>query len=210
MEINIFYTFVVVTAFAILSPGASVLLVMSKVASQGMRGQFVVFGFSISVVIYFILSAVGLVAVLTASQTAFNVIKWIGIGYLVYLGLSTIFTKSGGLQVSVETQKTQSAFSLVSQGFLVEFTNPKAWVYFTAIIPPFIDLDQSITIQVMVMIIVSVVLQQFIYFGYGLFAIRVARSGLDSKFVIWLNRVIGLALIFVAIKLITFGSEEMS
>ena len=201
MDFHLFLTFCTVTALIILSPGACAILVASKVTAFGLRGALVIGGFNLSAVAYFTLSALGLTAIIVSSQQMFLWIKWIGVAYLLYLAFMAIFTKSGGLVVKRETGKQQSPASLISQGFLIEFSNPKAWLYFAAVLPPFIDPSRPLITQVIIMIAATIVMQWIIYMGYALLADGIVKRGIRENTIIWLNRFIGGALLLAAIKI---------
>ncbi|WP_394180179.1 LysE family translocator [Yoonia maritima] len=64
--------------------------------------------------------------------------KWIGFAYLIYLTGMALFSSSGGMQVRVGEERN-SRRALFTHGFIVEFANPKALLYFAAILPQFLD-----------------------------------------------------------------------
>ena len=202
LETHTLIIYLISTFFVILSPGASAILVLSKGAAQGTRkGMAVIAGFNTAVTLYFILSALGITALIAASAQAFMIIKWLGVAYLVYLGLSAIFSKSGAIKVTPSRQKSQSLFSRIAQGFMVEFSNPKAILYFTAILPQFLDLSRPLIPQLTIMIIRSIIMQWLIYGGYALLGNRIAQSGIKPFFLNLLNKTLGGALLFVAFEM---------
>lgn len=202
METHILTIYIISTFFVILSLGASAILVLSKGAAQGTRkGMAVIGGFNLAVSLYFILSALGITALIVASATAFLVIKWLGIAYLVFLGLSAMFSKSGALKVKAETSKQQSLPSRVAQGFMVEFSNPKAVLYFTAILPQFLDLSKPLLPQLLIMISTCILMQWFIYGGYAMLGDKIAHSGIKPLFLNIMNKTLGAALLFVAYEM---------
>lgn len=202
MDFQVFLMYVGSTFFIILSPGASAILVLSKGAAQGARkGSMVIAGFNMATSLYFMLSAIGVTALIAASAQAFNVIKWLGVAYLIYLALSAIFSKSGALNVQPDEMKSQSLLSRISQGFVVEFSNPKAVLYFTAILPQFLDLKRPMIAQIAIMLIVAIGLQWVVYFGYALLGHHISKAGIKPFILSIMNKTLGGALLFVAYEM---------
>ncbi|MBL1242523.1 MAG: LysE family translocator [OCS116 cluster bacterium] len=85
------------------SPGPTAILVASQGVGNGLkRSLFGVFGITCATMIYFAMSSTGIASLIVASHTLFQIIKWAGVAYLIYLGCSAIFSKSGGLIVHSE------------------------------------------------------------------------------------------------------------
>jgi homoserine/homoserine lactone efflux protein len=143
------------------TPGPAVLLVVSQSIARGASA-----GFSASLGIltantaYFALSGTSLGAVLVASWQAFTVIKWLGAGYLVWVGGQMLFKNNASsirpdiAETSAHT--TQRGFSLA---VLTQGTNPKALVFFTAILPQFINPNTPVLPQILMMGASSVVIE---------------------------------------------------
>jgi threonine/homoserine/homoserine lactone efflux protein len=99
MELGIYLVFMLTTAVVILTPGPAAIAIAAQGAGNGhRRATFGVFGVAAANAVYFLLSATGIASLLIASSFIFGVIKWVGVAYLVYLGLSAIFSKTGGIQ----------------------------------------------------------------------------------------------------------------
>ena len=138
MDIQIFTIFAITTFVVVFSPGPAAITAASQGASNGVGRAFLgVAGIAIANAVYFALAATGIASLIIASHTLFAVIKWVGVAYLIYLGVSAIRSKTGGLQVERSAQSRRSI--LFATGFTVEFANPKALLYFAAILPQFID-----------------------------------------------------------------------
>ncbi|MCF6277155.1 MAG: LysE family translocator [Anaerolineales bacterium] len=148
MELQTFLLFAVTTAVVNLSPGPTSILMASQGAGSGFKKAL--FGVCCATAIYFGLSATGIASLIVASNTLFQIIKWAGIGYLFYLGLTAIFSQSGGLVLKPGSPQRKPS-SLFTQGFLVEFSNPKALLYFAAILPQFLDVTRPIALQFLIM-----------------------------------------------------------
>ncbi len=141
MSLEVLLVFACTEFLLSLTPGPAVLLVIS----QGMR-----YGFTSSVrgaigiltgnAIYFALSALGLGALLMASAAVFLVVKWMGAAYLIYVGVKMLLAK-GRLDEADDTSKATSrrGMKLFSQGLMTQLSNPKALVFFTALLPQFVS-----------------------------------------------------------------------
>lgn len=202
MDLQTFLIFALTTAIVIFSPGPTAILVASQGAANGLkRTLFGMLGVSTATMIYFAMSATGIASLIVASHTLFQIIKWVGVAYLIYLGGSAIFSPSGGLVINngVPLRKGRSLFA---QGFLIEFSNPKALLYFSAILPQFLDVNRPILVQFFIMWGTAFALQCVIYAAYAYLGERLTRGGVRSWVVTAINRTAGTALIFAGVKMI--------
>ena len=201
MELQTFLIFAMTTAVVVFSPGPTAVLIAAQGAGNGWRRSlFGMWGITCATMIYFVLSATGIASLIVASHTLFQIIKWAGVVYLIYLGCSAIFSKSGGLIIPGD-QPRHSPSSLFARGFLIEFSNPKALLYFAAILPQFLDLSRPVGPQFLIMWLTAFVLQCIIYGGYAGLGARLVRGGVRDWVVNTVNRVAGGALIFAGIKM---------
>ena len=208
MAFQTFLIFALTTAIVIFSPGPTAILIASQGAGNGLkRTLFGVFGITCATMIYFALSATGIASLIVASHTLFQVIKWAGVAYLVYLGCSAIFSKSGGLVVKSGTP-VRKRTSLFTHGFLIEFSNPKALLYFSAILPQFIDLSRPIAPQFLIMWATAFLLQCIIYSAYAYLGERLIQGGVKSWIVNTINKTAGAALIFAGIKMASITADK--
>jgi threonine/homoserine/homoserine lactone efflux protein len=130
--------FVAASLVVLLIPGPGVLYVVARSVSQGYRaGLASVFGLSAGALVQVAAATVGLSAILLASATAFGIVKALGAGYLIYLGLRTLFARgpAGGLQAPRPLPLSR----LFTDGVVVSLFNPKIAVFFLAFLPQFVD-----------------------------------------------------------------------
>ena len=201
MDFQAFLIFALTTAVVIFSPGPTAILMASQGAGNGLkRTLFGVFGITCATVIYFAMSATGIASLIVASHTLFQIIKWAGVVYLIYLGCSAIFSKSGGLAVHSKAPLRKRR-TLFTHGFLIEFSNPKALLYFSAILPQFLDVGRPIAPQFLIMWVTAFLLQCVIYSGYAYLGERLIQGGVKSWIVNAINKTAGAALIFAGIKM---------
>lgn len=121
----------------LLIPGPSVLYVVTRSASQGRRAGFAsVLGIESATCVHILAAAFGLSAILLTSALAFNVVKYLGAAYLIFLGLHTLLSKK---HQDVQVELPRSLSQLFGRGFLVNLLNPKTALFFYAFLPQFVD-----------------------------------------------------------------------
>lgn len=144
---------------------------------------------------YFALSATSLGAIIVASYNLFFLIKWVGAAYLVYLGLQCFLSKSSMLALPEERSRGGSNWRIWTDAFLLQGANPKALLFFTAILPQFIDTNYSIVLQVLILGVSSIVVEFFILLTYGQLAGRTLSAARNPRFEKISNRIAGSLLI---------------
>ncbi|GFM80546.1 threonine transporter RhtB [Pseudomonas cichorii] len=159
-----------------LSPGAGAIASMSCGLRYGFwRGYWNALGLQIALVAQIAIVAAGLGAVLAASELAFNLIKWFGVAYLVYLGIKQWRALPGDLSDESTVRPVGQPLSLVFRGFLVNISNPKALVFMLAILPQFINPAEPLLAQYMIIAVTMVVVDSVVMAGYTGLASRVLR-----------------------------------
>lgn len=135
--------FAVASILFIQVPGPSLLFTIGRALTVGRRDALLsVVGNALGLVAQVLLVAVGLGAVVAASATAFTVLKLLGAGYVVYLGVQAIRHRAdarAALETEVEGAAPVSGWVSVRTGLVVGATNPKTIVFFVAFLPQFID-----------------------------------------------------------------------
>ncbi|MER6505289.1 LysE family translocator [Nonomuraea sp. NPDC001636] len=128
-----------VTLGLLLVPGPAVLYIVTRSVSQGRSAGFVsVLGVHAGSLVHVGAAAVGISALIAASATAFTIVKYVSVAYLLWLGLRKLM-KRGGESEEVVELKVQSRRRLFWEGFVVNVLNPKTAVFFLAFLPPFTD-----------------------------------------------------------------------
>jgi threonine/homoserine/homoserine lactone efflux protein len=132
------------------------------------------------------------------NPTFLNIIKWIGVIFLLYLAYDVY--KSSPKEINSEIITSKSFFSFFKDGFLVAGTSPKAWLFFPLIFPQFIDFNSNYVVQFFILIITYVVLDFLSLIGYALLA---------QKLITWIkanpktiNTISASVLIFIALIII--------
>ena len=129
--------YVVAVLLLMSTPGPSQLLMMSNSIANGFRRSLATAAGDLTAnVLQMLAAGVGLGAVVVASETAFSVIKWLGVAYLVWMGLEKWRTAGRG---KLSTGASAPLRALYVQGFVTSAANPKAVVFFAALFPQFIS-----------------------------------------------------------------------
>jgi homoserine/homoserine lactone efflux protein len=203
LTVEAWLLFCLTEAVLCFTPGPAVLLVVSLGLSRGGRaGLTASVGILAANAFYFALSATALGATLQASWRLFMVIKWLGAAYLVWLGLRMVFSRSqyrGSLAPpNLRTEPARRSFWL---GFLTQGANPKALLFFTAILPQFLEPTAAIALQVLVLGASSVLIE-FAALTTYVAASRAARVwARDSRVAMTLRRAGGMLLVGAGVQL---------
>jgi Putative threonine efflux protein len=202
MTWQIWLFFVLTEAVLSMTPGPAVLYVLSQAIRRGPAKSIWASGGILSAnAIYFVLSATSLGAVIVASYKLFFVIKWVGAAYLLYLGLLSFFGKSSVMSLPESNGDERNGPRILRDGFVLQAANPKALLFFTAILPQFIDAHHSIAFQIIVLGISSIVVEFAILFAYGQLAGRALSTARSPRFEKLTNRIAGSMLIGAGVGL---------
>ena len=185
------------------SPGPAVLLTVS----HGMRGGWgdsikVALGVQAGNGVYFALSAVGLGALLQASETLFHAVKWLGAAYLVFLGVRTWINARRNARSGPDAPAVVGPRPFV-QGVLCQLSNPKAVLFFGALMPQFIDPAGPLLLQYVLFWLVCFATEMPVLAGYGWLAAQGRRASRSERLALWRERVCGGLLVGVGASLAT-------
>ncbi|ANK73919.1 MULTISPECIES: LysE family translocator [Ensifer] len=191
--------FALVAFIGIATPGPTVLLALTNGSRYGVRRAIA--GMVGAVLSDFVLIgavALGLGALLAASEFWFTVVKWLGAGYLAFLGIMLLRSK-GTIQVANEAGSAApvSSAAIFLKSFLVAVTNPKGYLFFTAFLPQFIDPTAPQASQYAMLALVFAVVDFTVMFGYALLGAK-AAAFLKRSGAVWLDRLCGGALLALA------------
>ena len=160
LELWIYYTLAILVLTA--SPGPSVLLCLTTSVTDGFKSAIYTAQGSLTAITGIItLSFTGLGLVVSTSELAFNIIKWTGAAYLIYLGIRALTSSQQSYDISDREASSvpRAPSSLFLSGFIVGASNPKAIVFFTALFPQFITPSASLVTQYLVFVITFAVLE---------------------------------------------------
>jgi threonine/homoserine/homoserine lactone efflux protein len=172
IDLGLYLGFVLATAILILIPGPNAALIVANSVARGTRfGLLTVAGTSSAVVVQLGLTALGLTAVLEALAVWFEWIRWVGVAYLLFLGLRQWFAPPVDLTRAVP--QPRSARRIVLRGFFVGLTNPKTLLFYGAFFPQFLDPGRPIGPQVSLLCAAFLVIAVVLDSGWALTAGRV-------------------------------------
>lgn len=173
-------SFVVAALVVLVIPGPGVLYIAARSLSQGQRAGLVsVLGLSAGALVHVAAATVGLSAILLTSATAFSVVKMLGAGYLIYLGIRALMARPAAS--SVEASAPRSLRRLFTDGVVVSVLNPKIAVFFLAFLPQFVDPSRGpVAQQVLFLGLLYVALALLTDSVYAVLAGRL-RSWLSSR-----------------------------
>lgn len=199
MELNVWLTLLLATIAISVSPGAGAVVSMNYGIKYGLKKSYAaIFGLQAGLLIQTFVVVIGLGAIIAKSVLVFTIIKWIGVLYLVYMGLSKIFEK---VELSEEGEqiKAYSAKKAFISATLINVTNPKATVFLVAFIPQFLNPNESLWLQFGIICLTLVVIDIIVMTGYSTMASKLKFLIKDVKAMKIQNRITGSFLIIAAI-----------
>lgn len=203
MNIELYLFFLVTTVMLILVPGPAAITVATQGASSDSKIAFCsILGVASADILFFLLSATGIASLIVASNLLFSVIKWIGVVYLIYLGISAIFCKAGAINIRPDhkSKKNEPAKSYY-QGLIVQLANPKALMYFSALLPQFVDPNEPVVFQIFLMGITCFIADILVYTMFCRMGAQLARRNVKAWVINLINKAAGITLITTGIKM---------
>jgi threonine/homoserine/homoserine lactone efflux protein len=203
---------VATAAFALaVIPGPDTMLIVGRSLSNGRRiGLATSTGVALGMLFHTTLATVGLSALLMTSSLAFNGIKWLGVLYLLFLGVQNLLSKTGSLHSEAEQLKTLSFQKAFGQAALTNVFNPKAALFFLAFLPQFVrPANSHVTLQFLFLgcIVTAVCLfwDSLIAVTAGSFGVWLGRN---ATFVRWQKRVMGTIFLGLGLRLALQNREH--
>jgi len=194
-----FILFLQIIIFLFITPGTPRIVIVSYSMNYGVQKCIwtalgdITANFIQAILVIFVLGTF-----FSDNPTFLNIIKWIGVIYLLYLAYDVY--KSSPKEINSEIITSKTFFSFFKDGFLVAGTSPKAWLFFPLIFPQFIDFNSNYVVQFFILITTYVVLDFLSLIGYALLA---------QKLITWIkanpktiNTISASVLIFIALIII--------
>jgi threonine/homoserine/homoserine lactone efflux protein len=182
------FAFLLTSLIVVVSPGTGVLYTLATALNGGARAAVAAsLGCTLGILPAMLAAMVGLAAVLHTSALAFAVLKWLGVGYLLYMAWQQL-GDDGAL--SVEARKATALARVIARGFLIDILNPKLSIFFLAFLPQFIAAEEAHPLTRMLELSAAFMLMTFAVFVlYGLFAAKVRDHVVSRpKVMAWLRR----------------------
>jgi threonine/homoserine/homoserine lactone efflux protein len=205
MSVQTWLLYIAAVFVLTVTPGPSVLMCVTNGVNYGTRRTLLsALGSITSVVGIMVCSALGLGAILATSEQVFNLIKWAGAAYLLYLGVSTLRSTATDFDLPAQGSVEANRLNLYIKGLLVGASNPKALLFFTAFFPQFINPDAPQLPQFLVLGTTFVCFELFWLMFYASFASRIAPWLRTKGRARMFNRVAGITFIGAGALLASF------
>lgn len=189
------------TAFVVcIAPGTGVIYTLALGLGQGRRAAIAAAaGCTVGIVPHLAAATLGLAALLHTSALLFQIVKFAGVAYLLYLAWQ-VLKSDGALAVRADVV-AQPAFKIAQRGALINILNPKLSIFFLALLPPFLSGNPAtVTAEMILLGAIFMVMTFVIFVFYGVFAAFARDRLLQSEAIMrWLNR--SFAGIFAALGL---------
>lgn len=192
MELSTWLAFFAASWAISVSPGAGAVAAMSSGLNHGFRrGYFTTFGLILGIWTQVIVVGVGLGALVAASSTAFLVVKWAGVAYLIWLGISQWRAPVVPLVAQAQGGLAVTRRSMVMRGWMINAVNPKGTVFLLAVVPQFTVLTQPLLPQYVIIGATLGFTDLVVMAGYTMLAARVLGALKSAKHIRATNRVFG-------------------
>ena len=171
-EQNTLILFMLAAVLLLVTPGPAVIYIVARSLSQGTAsGLVATLGVHVGTLVHIVAAAYGTSSLLMTSTTAFNIVKYLGAAYLIYLGIRSFLVKTEAASASTEAPERKALLAIFRESILVNVLNPKTALFFFAFLPQFVDPAGG-----------SSVASQIIALGLIFIAIGILSDGLYAVF----------------------------
>lgn len=194
--------FLITSFIVVVSPGTGVLYTLATGLSRGSRPSIVAaFGCTLGILPHLAAAIFGLAALLHTSALAFQIFKYLGVAYLLYMAWNTL-REQGTLSVD-EKAGARSAWQITIEAILINILNPKLSIFFLAFLPQFVSVDDASPLARMIELSAVFMLMTFVVFvAYGLFAAAIRDHVISRPRVLtWMRRTFAAAFVALSGKL---------
>ena len=204
VSLNAWLNFAVVALLVSLVPGPAFLVVLSTALRRGFRaGLFANAGVVVGDGVYFFLTAIGLGSLLTASYWAFATVKWLGVAYLIYLGLRSLLRPAS--EFVDDLGSAVSGRKAFVTALTVQLANPKLMLFLAALVPQFVEIGRPVAPQLAVLGGTFMLSDALVYLVIGMFAARAQPFLAKPWAARTTNRITGAAMLGAAVRI---GTER--
>ena len=199
---NTWLNFALVALVVTLVPGPAFIVVLTTALRRGFKpGAYATAGIVIGDAVYFFLTAVGLGPLLAASFWTFTIIKWLGIVYLVYLGLRSLLFPSNSL-IAADGRSVSGRSSFVT-ALTVQLANPKLLLFLAALLPQFLDPARPVAPQLAILGPIFMLSDTIVYLLLSMLAARARPLLASPRATRIVSRVSGVAMLGAAARVAT-------
>ncbi len=193
--------FLLTSLIIVATPGTGVLYTLAAGLSRGARASVVAaVGCTLGIVPHLVAAITGLAALLHTSALAFQILKYLGVAYLLFMALSTLRDKSA---LIVEETAPLSATRVIVSGILINILNPKLTIFFFAFLPQFVSATEAnASLRMLELSAIFMLVTLGVFVVYGVFAAAVRNHVISRPRVLtWMRRAFGGAFIVLAGRL---------
>ena len=204
MTYELWLVYLTTVIFLCLTPGPNSLLALANGARYGLRCTLIsTVGCLSGLALLIAIAISGLGIIISTSYTAFLFIKWLGVAYLIYLGVSLIFSKKKIDDQCGQQSTSESPFKLrlFTQGLLIVLTNPKVLIFFMAFLSQFINHDAPLINQYLILTGTFVSVELAIEVLLAIFAEKLNKQLSQRGFLNTINKITGGIFISAAVYL---------
>lgn len=198
---NELYVVISISALAVISPGSDFAMVTKNTISYGRHaGYLTALGIALSTWVHTLYCLVGIALIISKTPLLFSSIKYLGIAYLLYIGISTFRSKFNPQQNTDGKVSSATLIAALKQGFLSNVTNPKTTLFYLSLFTMVVSKSTPLIVQIMYGLIICVL--HLIWFG--LISYLISHPKIKSKFdknVNVVNKLIGVVLVLIAVRL---------
>ncbi|MEL0645961.1 LysE family translocator [Pseudoalteromonas agarivorans] len=187
--------------FVSITPGMCMTLAMTLGMSIGVRRTlWMMIGELLGVATVAVAAVLGVASVMLNYPDTFAILKWVGGGYLIYIGVN-MWRAKGKMSINTQSPSDVSRQSLFTQGFVTAIANPKGWAFMISLLPPFISVQHAVAPQLLVLVLVIMVSEFVCMLAYatGGKSLRLFLSRGDN--IKWMNRIAGSLMMLVGMWL---------
>ncbi|MGE0341027.1 MAG: LysE family translocator [Xanthobacteraceae bacterium] len=194
--------FLITSLIVVASPGTGVIYTLAAGLSRGARASIVAaFGCTLGILPHIAAAILGLAALLHTSAIAFQIFKYLGVAYLLYMAWNTL-QEHGALRVEQKT-RARNFWQIVIEAVLINILNPKLSIFFLAFLPQFVRTGETQPLLRMSELSIIFMLMTFVVFaGYGLFAASIRDHVIARPRVLtWMRRTFAGAFVALGFRL---------
>lgn len=205
MDFSLWLTFFAAAWLISLSPGAGAVAAMSAGVNHGSaRGYVMTFGLVLGIWTQVLVVGLGLGALIAASAIGFTLVKWLGVAYLVWLGIKQWRAPAVAMVSDAAEAVAVAPRTLVLRGWMINAVNPKGTVFLLAVVPQFLDLARPLGGQYLVIAATLAFTDLIVMAGYTALASRLLRLLKSPRQIAVLNRSFGSLFVAAGVLLAMF------
>ena len=203
IDVNSYLVFLATVLLICLVPGTDMVYIVTNGISQGVKaGLLASVGMSVGMLVHTAAVVLGLAALVAASSTAYEILRFAGAAYLAYLGVKTLIDSRHGVDASVVAGVQLPLSTVFRRAVITNLLNPKIVVFYLAFLPQFVRSDQGNgTVQLLVLgltfVVIGLVVDSVVALASGRIGDWLWK---DRRSVTWLNRLAGIVFLGLAIS----------